>query len=262
MPYETVNSIQIYYETQGSPDKPCLLFVHGLGSSTRDWEMQVPYFENDYYVISVDVRGHGQSDKPTGSYSISLFSSDIVALLDALQIERVHLVGISMGGMIGLQMAVDFPERLLSATIVNMTASLVPKTFKERFGIWVRFGIVHLLGMRKMGEVLAKRLFIYPEQEALRQMFIERWAENDQSAYLNTMRGLVGWDIESHISSIDIPTLLIASDGDYAPLEAKEALVAKISNAKLRVIEDARHAVTVECPEKFNAALGEFLATL
>lgn len=259
MPHKIVNDIQIYYETHGSPDKPTLLFVHGLGSSTRDWEMQIPSFEADYHILTLDVRGHGQSDKPKDPYSISLFTTDIVALLDALKIEKVHYVGLSMGGMIGFQIAIDFPERLHSVTITNTGASLVPKTFKERIGIWMRFVIVRLLGMRKMGEVLAKRLFIYPEQEELRQMFIERWAENDQKAYLRTMQGLVGWDVEERIAKITVPTLLIASDEDYTPLDLKEAIIAKIPNAKLTVIEDARHAVPVEYPEKFNTALAEFL---
>lgn len=262
MPHQTLNNIQIYYETHGSPDKPSLLFVHGLGSSTRDWEMQIPFFESDYHILTLDIRGHGQSDKPKSDYSASIFASDIAALLDALKIEKVHYVGLSMGGMIGFQMAIDFPERLHSVTIVNATATLVPKTFKEQTGIWMRFAIVRLMGMRKMGEVLAKRLFIAPEHEDIRQTFIERWAENDSRAYLAVMNGLVGWDVEGQLAKITVPTLLIASDEDYSPLEQKEAIVAKIPNAKLTVIQDARHAVAVEYPEKFNAALAEFLKEL
>jgi pimeloyl-ACP methyl ester carboxylesterase len=259
MPYTPVNTIQLHYETYGSSDKPELLFIHGLGSSTCDWELQVPYFENDYYVIVVDVRGHGKSDKPKSPYSIALFAADIASLLDALKIDKVHLAGISMGGMIAFQMAVDFPERLHSVTIINATASLVPKTPNERISIWSRFFVVRLLGMRKMGEVLAKRLFIYPEQADLRQTFIERWAENDTRAYLNAMRALVGWSVEAQVSKITIPTLLIASDADYSPLALKEAIVARMPHAQLTVIEDARHAVTAERPEPFNAALAGFL---
>ena len=259
MPYQTVNGIQLYYETYGSADKPTLLLVHGLGSSSRDWELQIPYFEADYHVLAVDVRGHGQSEKPKEAYTLSQFALDIVVHLDALKLDKVHLVGISMGGMIAFQMAVDFPERLHSVTIVNATASLVPKTLGEKVQIWMRFWIVHLLGMKKMGEVLAKRLFVYPQQEELRQMFIERWAENDPKAYLNAMRALVGWNVEDSIAKIATPTLLLASDEDYTPLALKEDIVARMPNAELIVVDDARHALPIEHPEKFNDMLGAFL---
>jgi pimeloyl-ACP methyl ester carboxylesterase len=167
-----------------------------------------------------------------------------------------------MGGMIAFQVAIDYPQRLLSVTIVNATATLIPRTFQERIGIWMRFVIVRLMGMRKMGEVLAKRLFIYPDQIELQQKFVERWAKNDRQAYLRVMKSLVGWDVHEQITNMQIPTLLIASDEDYTPLKDKETIVARIPNAQLVVIEDARHAVTIERPEKFNIALEKFLTTL
>ena len=98
MPLKPVNNINMYYEVLGHGEP--LLFIHGLGSSTRDWENQIDFFSKNYQVILVDVRGHGQTDKPPGSYSISMFANDIAGLLDQLELPSVHVVGISMGGMI------------------------------------------------------------------------------------------------------------------------------------------------------------------
>ena len=262
MPQITIENTNIYYELHGKESKPCLLLIHGLGSSVRDWEYQIPAFSEDYRVLAIDMRGHGRSDKPKERYSVRQFSSDILAVMDALKIEKAHIVGISMGGMIAFQMAVDCPERIEKLVIVNSGPALVPKTLAEKFAIYSRFVIVRLMGMRKMGEVLAPKLFVDADQEDLRQAFAQRWAENDPNAYLNTLRALVGWDVEAHIHTIQNPSLILCSDQDYSPLALKEAYIVKMPNATLQVIANAHHAVTSERPEAFNAAVLEWLKKL
>ena len=258
MPKIQSNGINLYYEIHGEGQP--LLFIHGLGSSTRDWEFQVQEFAKSYKVITLDLRGHGQSDKPAGPYSMSMFAADTVGLLKGLGIDAPHVVGLSLGGGVAFQMAVDASLPLKSLIIVNSTPELIVRTFKERMTVWQRIAIVKLLGMRKMGEVLSKRLFIKPEQEDIRQMFVTRWAENDQRTYLNAMRALVGWSVAARIGSISCPTLVIAADQDYSPLSVKEAYTAQIPGAQLAVIPDSRHATPVEHPQEFNLVLQKFLA--
>ena len=110
MPYFDNDGCQLHYEDYGHGTP--LLLVHGLGSSTRDWEYQIPALSPHYRVIALDVRGHGRSDKPREAYRIADFADDVAALIEHLQLPSVHLVGISMGGMIGFQLGVD-PEGLL-----------------------------------------------------------------------------------------------------------------------------------------------------
>lgn len=258
MPKIQSNGINLYYEIHGEGQP--LLFIHGLGSSARDWEYQVAEFSESYKVITLDLRGHGQSDKPAGPYSMSMFAADTVGLLRGLGIDRAHVVGLSLGGGVAFQLAVDSPSMLKSLTIVNSTPELIVRTFKERMTVWQRLVIVKLLGMRKMGEVLSKRLFIKPEQEDIRQIFVTRWAENDQRAYLNAMRALIGWSVAARIGSIRCPTLVIAADQDYSPVSVKEEYTAKIPGARLVIIPDSRHATPVEQPEQFNLVLKKFLA--
>jgi pimeloyl-ACP methyl ester carboxylesterase len=170
------------------------------------------------------------------------------------------VVGISMGGMIAFQLALDHPEMVKSLVIVNSGPEMVARTFKERLAVQQRLWITRLLGMRKMGEVLSQRLFPKPEQEPLRAMLVERWAENDARAWRDSMRAIVGWSVADRLSEIPIPTLVVAADADYTPVAAKQAYVAKMPHAELAVVQDARHALPVERPDEFNAVVAAFLS--
>lgn len=257
MPQKLIRDININYEIIG--DGQPLLFIHGIGSSLRDWENQVPVFSKKFKVITLDLRGHGQTDKPKGPYSISMFAEDIAELIKSLKVDPVHVVGISLGGAIAFHLAIDHPDITKSLVVVNMSASFPIKTLKEKQMFFLRVLIVKMMGMRKMGEVLAKRLFIKPEQEELREKMASRWAENDKKAYLSTLKTIKNWSVLERLHEIKCPTLVVSSDEDYSPLSAKEECTALIPNAKLVVIEDARHAVSVEKPEEFNTILMDFL---
>jgi len=258
MPTLHVNGIDLHYERVGEGQP--VLFIHGLGSSSRDWEMQVPRFSKQYQVITFDLRGHGQSEKPRGPYTMSLFARDTAELVKSLGVAPVHVVGISLGGMIAFQLAVDYPDLISSLVIVNSGPEVVVRTMKDRWNVFMRFATVRLLGMRKMGEVLSRRLFPKEAQAEIQKLFVERWAENDPRAYSDTLRAIVGWNVTDQIHKIDLPTLVVAADGDYTPVSAKEGFVLMMPRAKLVVIEDSRHATPVDSPEKFNETVISFLS--
>ncbi len=252
-----VNHINLYYEVNGSGQP--LLFIHGLGSSTRDWELQVAEFSKSFKVITFDLRGHGQSDKPPGPYSMAMFASDTVGLLKALGVESANVVGLSLGGGVAFQLAIDAPALVKKLVIVNSAPALIVRTFKDRLNVWQRFAIVKWLGMRKMGEVLSQRLFPKPEHAAWRATFVERWAENDSRAYQDAMRAMIGWSVMDKLGSIQCPTLILTADQDYIPVAVKEEYTKLIPGARWVVIPDTHHALPVEEPQKFNAAVMEFL---
>lgn len=257
MPILHLDDIDLYYEIVGEGEP--LLFIHGLGSSTRDWEEQLSFFSKHYKVIVFDVRGHGRSSKPSGPYSISRFATDTKNLLAGLGIASVHVIGISMGGMIAFQLAVSHPQLVKSLIIVNSTPEFVVRSFKLRMQVFIRFFIVRLLGMRRLGKILSKKLFPSPEHEKLRTVFAGRWAENDARAYREAMQAIVGWSVMDRVEAIHCPTLVIASSEDYTPLAVKKAYVERMVKARLVVIDDARHAVPVERPGQFNTVLATFL---
>ncbi len=257
MPKLRTGDIELYYEKMGEGQP--LVFIHGLGSSALGWENQVDLFAKHYQVVAFDVRGHGQSDKPPGPYSIPLFAQDAAGLIESLGIAPAHVVGLSLGGMIALQLAVSAPDALKSLTVVNSGPDMVLRTFKDRLNVFQRLFVSSVLGMRKMGEVLSGRLFPKPEHEEIRQIFVERWAANDKPAYMASLRAIIGWSVADRLGEIRCPTLVIAADQDYTPVALKEAYAAKIPGATLAVIEDSRHATHVERPEAFNPTLMAFL---
>jgi pimeloyl-ACP methyl ester carboxylesterase len=252
-----VNHIELYYEIAGEGEP--LLFIHGLGSSTRDWDAQVPELSKRYKVIAFDLRGHGQSDKPAGPYTVSLFASDAAGLLMALDAAPAHVVGISLVGGVALQLALDHPALIKTLTVVNSGPAVLADAEQTRRELEGRVAIVKQLGMRAMGQALAPRLFPNPEQAALRETFIERWTENDPRAYIDATMSMADWNLTDRLGEIGCPTLILASDQDYTPVAMKEAYVKLLPNARLVVLPDSHHAVTMEKPEGFNRALQEFL---
>ncbi len=257
MPKEKVKDIEMYYEITGEGEY--LLLIHGLGSSTRDWEEQVPVFSQKYQVITIDLRGHGKTDKPEGLYSIKMFAEDIAELLKKLGINSTHILGISLGGGVAFQFAIDFPDLVKSLIIVNAGIEYPMDSLKMKFELFKRTFIVKLISMKKMGEVLAPRLFIKPEQEELRKKLIERWAENDKKAYLAAMNALKGWSVRDQLNKINFLTLVIGLDEDYTPSSVKEEYTALIPNARFIEIEDVRHAIPFEKPKEFNEIVMKFL---
>jgi pimeloyl-ACP methyl ester carboxylesterase len=190
---------------------------------------------------------------------MKMFAGDVAGLIEALGLGAVHVVGLSLGGMVAFQLAVDRPDLVKSMVIINSGPEVVVRTMKDRWNVFLWRSIVRLLGMRRMGEVLSKRLFIKEEQADLRAVFVERWAENDPKAYRAALDAIVGWSVVERLGEIGARTLAVAADGDYTPVGDKEAYVRLMREAELVVIEDARHAVVVERPREVNEVILRFL---
>ncbi|WP_068825668.1 alpha/beta fold hydrolase [Pseudomonas sp. BMS12] len=249
---------QLHYEDRGQGEP--VLLVHGLGSSIQDWEYQIPHLLQTRRVLAIDLRGHGRSGKPRQRYSMSLFAGDVAALIEHLGLQRVHLVGISMGGMVGFQLGVERPELLRSLTIVNSAPEVKVKKAADLWQLAKRWSLSRLLSLETIGRGLGRILFPYPEQAELRAKVEQRWAQNDKRAYLASLDAIIGWGVRERLSAITCPTLVISGDRDYTPVSLKEAYVAELADARLLVIERSRHATPMDQPQRFNAALDDFLA--
>jgi pimeloyl-ACP methyl ester carboxylesterase len=257
MPIVNLETISLYYEEYGAGEP--LLFLHGLGADGRSWEYQQETFAQQYRIILADVRGHGRSAKPSGPYSVPQFATDIFRLLDHLAIDSLHLVGLSMGGMIGFQMAVDQPERFKSLTVVNSGPELVANGWKERWQIFQRRLVLNISSMEKIGTFIGERLFPEPHQEAYKKLFIQQMQENDPAAYKAATNALIGWSVRQRLNRIQCPVLVISGDMDYTPVAKKEAYVREMPTARLQVIHNSRHPTPIDQPEAFNTAVLQFL---
>ncbi len=260
MPTINLETTEIYYEIHGRGEP--MLLIHGLGSSSQDWEKQLPEFSSRFQVINIDLRGHGRSSKTPGPYSIKLFAEDTAQLIKALEYTSVYIVGISLGGMVAFQLALDCPDLVRSLVIVNSVPELIAHNLKDRTDYWKRLLIVRLFGLEKMGKVLAERFFIEPEHEALRQVFVRRWAANHKPSYLASLKAVFGWSVLGRLGEIEAPTLVIGAEGDYFSNVEKESYTRLMPNAELIIIKDSRHALPAEKPDEFNQAVLRFLLNL
>jgi pimeloyl-ACP methyl ester carboxylesterase len=163
---------------QGAP----VLLLHGLGSSLLDWQPQIEHLTQHCEVVAVDVRGHGQSEPLRAPVSMAELAGDIADFIRALQIAPCILVGISMGGMLTFQLLAEHPELVRAAVVINSAPSFPVDSWKVRAQIWLRLGLVRLLGLPTLAKVLAGKLFPKPEQQALRELIAERIASNDRTS--------------------------------------------------------------------------------
>lgn len=259
MPFFEHDDCSLHYEEYGAGEP--VLLLHGLGSSCLDWEYQIPALAARYRVIAMDMRGHGRSDKPRERYSIEGFSADVEALIEHLRLGPVHVIGLSMGGMIGFQLAVDQPQLLKSLCIVNSAPQVKVRGVSDLWQLTRRWTLARFLSMRTIGIALGKLLFPKPEQAELRDKVAKRWARNDKHAYLASMDAIIGWGVLHKIRRITCPVLIIAADHDYTPVALKQAYVRLLPNARLVVVNDSRHATPLDQPAEFNRIALEFIAS-
>lgn len=255
-----VENLPVYYEVHGQG--PPLVLLHGLGSSHLDWEYQVKVLADHFQIVTVDLRGHGQTGKPAGPYSVSLFTTDVVKLIQTLQLAPVHVAGLSMGGMIAFQLALDAPELVKSLIIINSGPALILKTSLERRAFFMRDLIVRCLGMGYLAQMLGKMLLPEPHQKPLRKKLISRWSKNNKKAYLASLRAITGWSVEDRISKIHCPCLIMTADNDYTPVSFKQAYLSKIPQAELVVIPNSRHLSPIDQPDQVNNAMLKFLSSV
>jgi len=118
--------MQLHYTLHSPEHSETVLLLHGMGSSGDDWLLQIPALRPHYRALTPDARGHGQSPKPKGTYRIEEMAEDVIGLMDELEIESAHVVGLSMGGAMGLHMAIAHPDRVRSLVSVNSFARAKP----------------------------------------------------------------------------------------------------------------------------------------
>jgi 3-oxoadipate enol-lactonase len=270
-----IGSLDLYYEEHGAGEP--LLLIMGLAADSTAWMFQVPEFAEKYRTIVFDNRGVGRSSKPAGTYSIHEMADDAAALLDVLHVQRAHVVGVSMGGMIAQELALRHPERVhglvLACTFPEPDADI------ERNR---RFSVQQLGGsITDGGDVQIDLKAINPMdflQQLLPLVFNQEFIANELPKLLQVFSGALqyGFSMEAilgqvgavmnhkatdRLGKITAPTLVITGDADRLIPPANSDILAKgIPGAKLVKIPGGSHGFNFETPEVFNRAVLEFLA--
>ncbi|HEV7803061.1 MAG TPA: alpha/beta fold hydrolase [Burkholderiales bacterium] len=260
MPKVSVAGGEIHYEEAGHGEP--LLFVSGLSGVGRYWQPQVPLFSSRFRVITYDHRGTGNSDKLQREFSVDQMAAELVELMDALKIERAHVVGLSTGGAIGQTLAIEQPQRIERLVMCSTWTHCDP---------W----------FRRLFE--ARRLMYQQCGPELHAMFHPLWLfspdyVNEHDAEIDEERkravstappvevsvgridALLKFDRRAGLSRIKTPTLIIASDNDYiTPAYYARALAEAIPGSKLEVLKGGGHSVSKTRPEMFNKLVMDFL---
>lgn len=252
-----VNGIELDYEDAGKGN--VLLLLHGLGSTKKDWDAQVPFFSKNYRVIALDLRGHGNSTKPVDDYGVAVMTEDVKQFLDTLNIKKATIVGFSMGGAVAFEMAATHPEYIANLVIVNSGPDFNNMGKIGEDLLTNRIEFLETKGLVALAKEISFNMFPEEHQVALRNEFEARCKKNEYNAYYNSFVTLMAWGLGERIKDITARTLVVASDMDYTPVSFKEAYVKKLSNAKLAVIKNSRHGVVIDQPAAFNTILQKFL---
>jgi len=254
------NDIQISYELTGQAQAPVVMLSHSLASSMVMWNPQLEALEAHFNVLRYDMRGHGESDAPDGAYTLELLADDAVALLDALGIDAVHFVGLSIGGMIGQGLALNHAARLKSLTLCD-TSAIMPAEAQPI--LQERIEAARENGMAGQVDGTLERWFTpqYLQQNPPAvEMIRQQIAATPLAGYLGCSEALAGLNYLERLSEIKLATLIMVGEEDPGtPVAASEAIHERIEGSQLVILPDARHLSNIEQADAFNKSLLNFL---
>ncbi|QWV97771.1 alpha/beta hydrolase [Geomonas nitrogeniifigens] len=257
----TIDDINLAYDDVGTG--PVLMLIHGFPLNRQMWQPQLtPIAEAGFRVIAPDLRGFGASDAPAGGYSMDLFADDIVGLLDALDIEKAVVGGMSMGGYVLLNLMERYPDRVRAACFIATRANADDEAGRARRSAMA--AEAERLGANPVIKIFAELLFATetaernPELIALVTSWMRNAAPKGLAGGLLAMRDRK--DYVEDLKSFQLPSLVLAGAEDRAaPLEVAKVLIDGLPGCKSRIIDKAGHMLNMEQPEIFNKTLIDFL---
>ena len=229
-----------------------VLFLHGIRGNRRNWSAQVEAFSERYKAAAWDARGYGDSDDHPGALQFEYFSGDVLRVIEHFGVEKIHLVGLSMGGRIARNVALRWPERVQSLTLVSTSPGFDAMSSED---------VMRFVTERKTRtpETVRKLIGSRARPEAFDQLW-ESVTQTREESYRKTLEASVAQDRGAPIENIRVPTLVVAGDEDtvYPPEMARD-VARRIPGAELVMIKGAGHLVNLERPGRFNEVVMDFL---
>lgn len=254
------NGIEMNYEFSGKEDGDVVVLGHSLACSLVMWQPQMDELNSRFRVLAYDTRGHGGTEATAPPYTLEQLGQDAVSLLDALEIDQVHWVGLSMGGMIGQCVALNNPERLKTLCLCDTAARLpgdADPLWQERIDLALREGMAPLV------ESTLERWFTPPflaDNPPMVETIRGQILATPVDGYVGCSEAIRRLDYLERLSEIKIPThIIVGEDDPGTPVELSRAMHEKIPRSAMVVLPSAAHLSNVEQAEAFNRSLMEFI---
>ncbi|MFE4430409.1 alpha/beta fold hydrolase [Peribacillus butanolivorans] len=260
MPTALHGKDSFHFEEKGIGES--LILIHGVGLDLTMWEKQVEDLSKHFHVIVYDMIGHGGSEHPPGPYSLSQFVEQLAALMNHLRIEKSHIIGFSMGGMVAQAFALKYPGKMKTLTIMNAVAN---RTEEQRKAILKRVEEVKRTGPLATIEPAIQRWFnleFLNLQEEIVSKIRKRLQTNDPASYLAayTLFATADEELWPQIQQINIPTQIITGEYDVGSNpEMAEQMHEKIAHSELMIVPNMKHMLPIEGSKIVNEAIRLFI---
>ena len=261
MPQVDTNGIKIEYRFDGKEGAPYITFVTGIANDLTMWDSQVAALGRDYRTLRYDLRGHGDTQATEGDYSIELLARDLTGLMNELNIQKTHLVGLGLGGAIAQAFAIEHPQRLNTLVPCCCRAKMVP----EFAAMWHKLReAVAAEGVEVIVEATAQRWFS-DEFKAANPKVLQDVRNMIRGTttlgYLGVTAAFLGLDLEDKLGQIKAPTLYLSGAEDKlgGPPALMAELAKKVPGAQHRSVAKAAHIANIQNPAGFNKEVGDFL---
>ncbi|MCE4542290.1 MULTISPECIES: bifunctional 3-oxoadipate enol-lactonase/4-carboxymuconolactone decarboxylase PcaDC [Pseudomonadota] len=259
MPFTKHNGVRLYWKEQGSAELPAIVLINSIGTDMSLWDKALPHLLPHYRLIRLDNRGHGASDAPGGDYSLDVLGSDTVAVMDAANVEKAIIAGISLGGMIAMDMAINHPRRVAGLALICTSATMDK-------AIWTdRVAAVRSNGTEAIADAAINRFFSPKFIENRAAEVSSAWralVNSSDTGYAGCAAAIRDMDIADRLGAIAVPTLVITGDDDISTpfLGHGEFLAASIPDAKAVRLKTG-HLPAIEDPAALASAIVRFFGT-
>ena len=234
----------MYYKVEGNGK--ALVFIHGLSDNLRYWEVLADNLKEDYQVIRMDLRGHGKTDLGNDEISVELFAEDLNDLLISLNLEKVNLIGFSLGGAVALDFSIKYPEKVSSIVLMSSFS----KSDEYLTNIFMQFKNSLEIGFEEFYDLIVPMILCPDVIDANMEGIevIKDFASEiaDTTAYIKAIDACINFNVDNYLSTINVPTLVMAGKYDEITLPSSQReLHDNISNSKIFVFDNAKHNLLV-----------------
>jgi 3-oxoadipate enol-lactonase len=257
MNLQTSDNVDLFYETYGSKADPAMLLIHGLGADHQMWQPQIEnYPQAGFFVIVPDMRGHGRSSLPE-AFSIRDCARDMHELLEALEIDRAHVIGVSMGGMIAQQFAADYPEQAATLIVVDSLSGAIRPV--ERFNAWLA-AVILAVFPAKIQVSMIESAYKKMGKADVGAYLTGRLAQMDNAWVRHLRQQVNAFNICGRLAEIHAPTLVLVGDRFGAlAMDMARTTAEGIASAAYQVLPGGGDPSNLMVPDAFDKAVLAFI---